>query len=108
MRDANTRSTHKIFIMNLTAPSDDLNAQELELKRLESDILRAREATALAEAEAVSAATALALAQQKASIAELALAPSELERNATTLVETAAFSLKSVLFALQEGFVIAN
>ena len=47
----------------------------MELARFKIEILRAREATELAEAKAVYAATALALAQERASIAELAAAP---------------------------------
>ena len=86
----------------LNAQGDDLNSLTLELARLESDILSAREATALAEAKAMNAATALALAQKRASIAKFAAAPSAQQRKATDLAETVAFSMKNILFAIQQ------
>jgi len=78
---------------------------KMELARFKIEILRAREATELAEAKAVYAATALALAQERASIAELAAAP---QRKATELAETAAYCIKHILFTLQQGLHFFN
>ena len=103
--NAITESMHRRerFNIRLLKLAPHLIAQKLELARLESDILRAREATALAEAKTKHVATALILARQKAYIAELAAAPSAPQRKATEMVETAAISLKHILFTLQQG-----
>lgn len=80
-------------------------AQELENARLELDVLRAREAAALAEAKAMNAATVLALAQERASIAVLASVSSATKRKKAAYVDIAALSLEMILYARQQqGF----
>ncbi len=90
--------------MDLIGRNDDLIAQELETARLELEVLRAREATVLAEVAATNAATSMALAQERALIADVAAAPSALEREKMALAEIAALSLEMFLFTRQQGF----
>ena len=80
-------------------------AQELDNARSELDVLRAREATALAEAKAMNAATVLALAQERASIAVLASVSLATKRKKAAYVDIAALSLEMILYARQQqGF----
>jgi hypothetical protein len=90
--------------MDLTLQNDDLIEQKLDNAKLELEVLRAREATALAEASAMNAATALAVARKRASIADLGAAPSAQEREQMALAEIAALSLEMFLFSKQQGF----